>query len=140
MQPAGWNVAIEGGKKTKSGGIFNELPDRFSDPLIIVPVGYAISTLPHATALAWFAALMAVLTAYVRALGHTTGAPDFFVGPMAKQHRMATLTIACALCIPASFGSLDAPILYIALIVVAVGSAITVLRRTVLIVRTLENQ
>ena len=133
-------VAIEGGKKTKSGGVFNELPDRISDPLIIVPVGYAIFSLPYAIPLAWFAALMAVLTAYVRALGHTLGTPDFFVGPMAKQHRMATLSIACALCIPAAFWSLDGPILYIALIVVGLGSAITVVRRAMLIVRTLENQ
>jgi len=133
-------VAIEGGKKTRSGGVFNELPDRISDPLIIVPVGYAIPALPHAPALAWFAALMAVLTAYVRALGRSTGTPDFFIGPMAKQHRMATLTITCALCVPASFWSFDEPILYVALIVLGVGSAITVIRRTVLIVRTLENQ
>ena len=133
-------VAIEGGKKTKSGGIFNELPDRISDPVVIVPVGYAISTMPHAVSLAWFAALMAVLTAYVRALGRTTGTPEFFIGPMAKQHRMATLTIACALCVPGAFWSLDAAILYLALIVVGVGSVVTVARRTVLIVRTLENQ
>ena len=133
-------VAIEGGKKTKSGGVFNELPDRISDPLIIVPAGYAISPLPHAVALAWFAALMAVLTAYVRALGRTMGTPDFFIGPMAKQHRMATLTIACALSMPASFWSLDGLILYTALIVITAGSVITVIRRAVLIVRTLENQ
>ena len=133
-------VAIEGGKKTRSGGVFNELPDRISDPLIIVPLGYAIPGLPHAAALAWFTALMAVLTAYVRALGRTTGTPDFFIGPMAKQHRMATLTVACALCIPGSFWSLDGPILYVALIVVGAGSAVTIVRRTVRIVRTLGNQ
>jgi len=39
-------VAIEGGKKTKSGVIFKYLPDRIADPLIIVPVGYAITGLP----------------------------------------------------------------------------------------------
>jgi phosphatidylglycerophosphate synthase len=133
-------VAIEGGKKTKSGGVFNELPDRISDPLIIVPAGYAISSLPYSLALAWFAALMAVMTAYVRALGRTMGTPDFFSGPMAKQHRMATLTIACALCVPASFWSLDGLILYVALVAIAAGCVITVIRRTMLIVRTLENQ
>ena len=132
-------VAIEGGKKTKSGAIFNDLPDRIADPLIIVPVGYAITTLPYASDLAWLAGLMAVLTAYVRVLGHSAGTIDFFIGPMAKQHRMATLTAACALCIPATFWSLQQYLLYMALIVMALGGAITVIRRTILIIRTLEN-
>jgi phosphatidylglycerophosphate synthase len=132
-------VAIEGGKKTRAGVLFNELPDRIADALIVVPIGYAISPLPHAAELAWFAALMAVLTAYVRALGSSAGTPDFFVGPMAKQHRMATLTVACALCIPASFWSFEGVILYGGLIVVALGSALTVIRRAVLIFRALEG-
>ena len=34
-------VAIEGGFKTKSGEIFNELPDRFADAFIFVGAGYA---------------------------------------------------------------------------------------------------
>jgi len=60
---------------------------------------------------------MAVLTAYVRFLGRSAGHTEYFIGPMAKQHRMATLTVACALCVPASFLSLQHDILYIALIV-----------------------
>ena len=132
-------VAIEGGRKTKSGDIFNDLPDRISDPLIIVPAGYAITTLPYGAGLGWLAAMMAVLTAYVRVLGHSAGTPDFFVGPMAKQHRMATLTVACALCVPGVFWSLQQIILYAALLVIALGGAVTVMRRVVLIVRTLER-
>jgi len=132
-------VAIEGGRKTKSGDIFNDLPDRISDPLIIVPAGYAITTLPYGAGLGWLAAMMAVLTAYVRVLGHSAGTPDFFVGPMAKQHRMATLTVACALCVPGAFWSAQQIILYAALLVIALGGAVTVTRRAVLIVRTLER-
>lgn len=133
-------VAIEGGKKTKSGAIFNDLPDRIADPLIVVPVGYAITTLPYAAELAWFAALMAVLTAYVRVLGHSAGTTDYFIGPMAKQHRMATLTAACALSVPASIWSMQQMVLYIALIFMAFGGAMTVVRRSILIVKTLEAQ
>jgi phosphatidylglycerophosphate synthase len=129
-------VAIEGGKKTRSGDIFNDLPDRISDPLIIVPAGYAITTLPYGAALGW----LAVLTAYVRVLGHSAGTPDFFTGPMAKQHRMATLTVACALGVPAAFWSLQEIILYAALLIIALGSAATVVRRVVLIVHTLEQR
>src|SRR5271166_1036493 len=132
-------VAIEGGKKTRAGDIFNDLPDRISDPLIIVPAGYATASLPHGPALGWLAALIALLTAYVRVLGHSAGTPDFFIGPMAKQHRMATLTAACALCVPASFWSLQQIILYAALLIVALGGAVTVVRRAVLIVGTLER-
>jgi hypothetical protein len=80
-----------------------------------------------------------VLTAYVRVLGHSAGTPDFFVGPMAKQHRMATLTAACAAGIPASFWSLQQIFLYAALLIIALGGAATVVRRVVLIVRTLEH-
>jgi phosphatidylglycerophosphate synthase len=132
-------VAIEGGKKTTSGDIFNDLPDRISDPLIIVPAGYAITTLPYGSDLAWMAALMALLTAYVRVLGHSAGAPEFFAGPMAKQHRMAVLTLACALCVPAIFWGFQQFILYAALMIIALGGAVTVMRRVVLIIHALER-
>ncbi len=32
--------------------------------------------------------MLAVITAYVRSLGAAVGAGQFFLGPMAKQHRM----------------------------------------------------
>ena len=34
-------VAIEGGKSTATGALFNEIPDRLADPLFLVPLGYA---------------------------------------------------------------------------------------------------
>src|SRR5205823_6017891 len=34
-------VAIEGGKSTAIGALLNEVPDRFADSLLLVPVGYA---------------------------------------------------------------------------------------------------
>src|SRR5207237_6015904 len=39
------------------------------------------------------AAILAVLTAYIRLLGGSLGLPQDFRGPMAKQHRMFTLTV-----------------------------------------------
>ena len=49
-------VAVEGGRRTKSGEVFNDLPDRLSDPLILVGAGYA---LPYAWGpqLGWAAGL-----------------------------------------------------------------------------------
>src|SRR5262245_62149877 len=37
-------VAVEGGFKTKSGEVFNELPDRFSDIFIFLAAGYSAPT------------------------------------------------------------------------------------------------
>ena len=34
-------VAIEGGKSTPTGALFNEIPDRLADALFLVPLGYA---------------------------------------------------------------------------------------------------
>src|SRR5439155_1544730 len=69
-------VAIEGGLQSKSGDVFNEVPDRVSDALILLGAGYATAPalgLAWAGALGSAAALLAVLTAYVRALGATVG-------------------------------------------------------------------
>ena len=39
-------VAIEGGRQTKSGEIFNDLPDRIADALIFICAGYAARMRP----------------------------------------------------------------------------------------------
>ena len=85
-------VAMEGGKSTPSGELFNDIPDRVADPLILVCSGYAIAIYPWATELGWLAGLLAVMTAYVRVLATSMRAPTLFTGPMAKQHRMAIMT------------------------------------------------
>jgi len=69
-------VAIEGGKSTATGALFNEIPDRIADPLLLVPLGYAAGY-PW---LGWLMALLAVLTAYVRVLGGGLGQPQDFGG------------------------------------------------------------
>ncbi|EKO3947196.1 CDP-alcohol phosphatidyltransferase family protein [Vibrio fluvialis] len=84
-------VAVEGGKKTPAGELFNDVPDRIADPLFIVAAGFATQSLVGMD-LAWICAILAVLTAYVRVLGVSMNGPADFCGPMAKQHRMALLT------------------------------------------------
>jgi phosphatidylglycerophosphate synthase len=86
-------VAIEGHRQSALGGLYNEVPDRVADSLFIVPLGYAVG-LPW---LGWFGALAAAVTAYIRVLGGSLDLPQDFRGPMAKQHRMAVLTVACVL-------------------------------------------
>jgi phosphatidylglycerophosphate synthase len=132
-------VAVEGKMASKTGDIFNELPDRIADPLIIVPVGYAIIRFyALGPTLGWLAGLLSVMTAYVRVLAGSVGAKQDFVGPMAKPHRMATLTIA--LIIDAIAGSLRFRdyALVLALIAIILGTIITMIRRTHRIAAELE--
>jgi CDP-diacylglycerol--glycerol-3-phosphate 3-phosphatidyltransferase len=74
-------VAIEGGKKSSVGALYNEFPDRIADSLFIVALGYPVGW----PALGWFGALAAALTAYVRVFGGSLGFAQDFRGPMAKQ-------------------------------------------------------
>lgn len=130
-------VAIEGGKQTASGEIFNDFPDRISDPLIIVATGYALPELPAADLLGWLAGMGAVLTAYVRFLGAACGAGQNFMGPMAKQHRMATLSVAYLFA--ALFGAIVSWVVYGALCLIIAGCVVTIYRRLSASVRELET-
>lgn len=92
-------VAVEGGKGSPAGVIFNDAPDRVADVLILVGAGYSGAGEPGVVKifqmlpLGWCAACAALGTAYVRQFGAAlTGVHDFR-GPMAKQHRMAVLTL-----------------------------------------------
>jgi phosphatidylglycerophosphate synthase len=87
-------LAVEGGLKSVTGELFNEIPDRIADALILVPFGYAIGT-SWGIALGWAAAAGAVMTAYIRALGASLTGKHDFCGPMAKPHRMAAVTLGC---------------------------------------------
>ena len=127
-------VAVEGGKGTADGPFWNEFPDRIADILILAGVGYGIGS----PGLGWAAASFAVLTAYVRELGRATGMPSDFSGPMAKQHRMATITAAALLSILEPLWDGHNQVLLAALWLIAVGAALTALRRGKNVVRNLE--
>lgn len=122
-------VAVEGGKSTPSGELFNDIPDRIADPLILIGLGYAATQFPVNATLGWLAAILAVLTAYTRTLAASVGAPIDFSGPMAKQHRMAVTTIACIVVAleQSIFGSRWS--LSIALWLIIFGSLVTTARR-----------
>ena len=78
-------VAVEHGKATPTGELYNEVPDRLADVAILIGAGYADGG--H-VATGYVAAIVALLTVYVRALGGAVGVSQPFVGPMAKQQRM----------------------------------------------------
>jgi phosphatidylglycerophosphate synthase len=128
-------VAMEGGKKSDIGSLYNEFPDRIADSLLIVGLGYAIGY----SALGWFAALAAALTAYVRVFGGSIGLQQRFMGPMAKQHRMAVMTAGLLLnAVEASIYGTHY-VLLIALSIIAIGSAATCVTRTLAMSRQLKD-
>jgi phosphatidylglycerophosphate synthase len=131
-------VAVEGGFKTKSGEIFNEFPDRFSDVFVFLGAGYSNPGNHLMEGMGWAAALLAVITAYVRALGGAAGAKQPFCGPMAKQQRMAILTISCLIDALARGMEWSFHIMTFILPLIIVGCLITILRRTVFVIRDLE--
>jgi phosphatidylglycerophosphate synthase len=118
-------VAIEGRHASATGELFNELPDRLSDVLSIVAAGYAVTWTAWGPELAWSAALAAVLTAYVRALGGSLALPLDFSGPLAKPHRMALLTAACIGSVAELAAGFEGRVLTVALALILVGSLVT---------------
>ncbi|NND89437.1 MAG: CDP-alcohol phosphatidyltransferase family protein [Granulosicoccus sp.] len=81
-------VAIEAGKQSRDGAVWNELPDRAADVIILAGLGFAAGV----SWLGWAVAALAVSTAYVRELGKGIDGVVDFSGPMAKPHRMALVT------------------------------------------------
>jgi phosphatidylglycerophosphate synthase len=83
-------VALASGKASPRGEIVNELPDRISD--VIIFVGVAHSGLCHELGGYW-AAIFALLTAYVGTLGQAVGVQREFSGWMSKPWRMVALHV-----------------------------------------------
>jgi phosphatidylglycerophosphate synthase len=133
-------LAVEEGFKSRLGDIYNDLPDRVADVLILIGAGYALRYLSYGPALGWLAALTAVFTAYVRLLGGSLGVTQSFIGPMAKQHRMFTVTVAALLSAIESLLGMPLRALGIGLGLIAAGSIVTICRRTRLIVSELEGR
>jgi phosphatidylglycerophosphate synthase len=127
-------VAVRCGKASPVGELYNEVPDRVSDAAILVGLGYAAHS--HVI-LGYVATCVAILVAYVRAMGKVAGAHQEFCGPMAKPQRMAVVTLAAVIMaiLPATL-VWGVPIL--ALGIIGVGGAITAARRLVRIAAALR--
>jgi phosphatidylglycerophosphate synthase len=125
-------VAVEHGRGGSAGPIWNELPDRIADVLLLAGAGYGVQAagLVGGAAVGWTAAVLAVLTAYVRELGRGLGRPADFSGPMAKPQRMAALTAACGISVVEPLWRGHGQVLLCGLLAIAAGSLLTVVRRT----------
>lgn len=138
-------VAVEGGRASPTGPVYNEAPDRLADVLILVGAGYSTQVEPgviklfDSLPLGWTCAVLAMGTAYVRLLQGTLTGEQSFIGPMAKQHRMAVLTggtlLAMAEQMLCSSHPADEHVrgIWLALVIIALGSAFTCIRRLRLI-------
>jgi phosphatidylglycerophosphate synthase len=140
-------VAIEGGKASPVGELYNEVPDRVSDAATLIGAGYAAGGNPT---LGYLAACVALFTAYVRAMGKAAGARQEFGGPMAKQQRMFIVTVIAIYggLAPASWQPTWTPstesdfalgIMAAGLLVIIVGGIVTVIRRLHRIAATLRK-
>jgi phosphatidylglycerophosphate synthase len=81
-------VALASGKASWRGEILNDLPDRVSDVLIFAGVAHSGWVNPF---IGYWAAIFALLTAYVGMFGQAVGVQREFSGMMSKPWRMVTL-------------------------------------------------
>jgi phosphatidylglycerophosphate synthase len=135
-------VALASGRASKTGELYNEVPDRISDAAVFIGAGFAWG---GNFTLGYLATILAIFTAYVRAAGKIAGAPNEFCGPMAKQHRMLVITLICLYSAVTprswqiiSFNDSQIGLLTLALALIVIGCVITVMHRLGLIVRALK--
>ena len=137
-------LAVEWNQKSALGPLWNDFPDRPADALILVGCGYAgggsLSGPSWLPILGWLAAALAVMTAYTRVLGVAVGARETFAGPMAKQHRMAVVTLACVSCAPATLWDFAPRVMTIALAIIVIGCVLTMRRRLIFIANDLKTR
>jgi phosphatidylglycerophosphate synthase len=121
-------MAVEGGRRTPDGDLYNEFPDRIADVLVLAALGM-VSDSRSGELLGWACACGALATACVRMHGAGLLGRHDFSGPMAKPQRMALATAAClAMAALDAGGSATNPLPYI-LGAMATGLALTLGRR-----------
>jgi phosphatidylglycerophosphate synthase len=132
-------IAVEGGHQTKMGELYNEIPDRIADVLFLVSAGYASKHAAWGVTLGWSASVLALGTAYIRALGARRGAAQDFCGPVAKQQRMFLLTVGCFLAAAEHIAGWPRQSLFWILGIINLGTLATCIRRTLHLAERLET-
>jgi phosphatidylglycerophosphate synthase len=130
-------VAVASNKASRRGEILNDLPDRISDVIIFVGVAHSGWMNPF---FGYWAAIFAVLTAYVGLFGQALGVQREFGGIMSKPWRMVALHIGAWLTLvlqrqPERFSILD-----LTCLVVIVGCVQTIVVRLKRITAALQDK
>lgn len=130
-------VAVAANKASRRGEILNDLPDRISDIAIFVGVAHSGWMNPF---LGYWAAIFAVLTAYVGLFGQALGGQREFGGMMSKPWRMVAVSIGAWLTLllqrqPERFSILD-----LTCTVVVVGCIQTIVVRLKHITAALQDK
>jgi phosphatidylglycerophosphate synthase len=95
-------VALASGKASWRGEILNDLPDRVSDILIFAGVAHSGWMNPI---VGYWAAIFALLTAYVGLFGQAVGVQREFSGVMSKPWRMVVLHLGAWLALGYSWSN-----------------------------------
>lgn len=90
-------MAVEGGKATPNGDLYNEIPDRLSDVILFSAIGYTCGAGQWGITLGWAAAISSLLTAYIRLHGASLTGKHDFKGVMGKAQRMFWLSVLLAI-------------------------------------------
>ena len=136
-------VAVAAGKASARGEILNDLPDRISDVIIFVGVAHSGLMNPM---IGYWAAIFALLTAYVGLFGQAVGVQREFGGMMSKPWRMVALSLGAwvrfamdrANLVPPQVGNLS--VLDWTCLFVVAGCAQTMFVRLKRIMAALENK
>lgn len=135
-------VAVETGKASRIGELYNEIPDRASDIAMLVGAGFSMGGSPE---LGLAAAILAVFVAYVRAQGKVSGAPQDYCGPMSKPGRILVIVAVCLLgaampqAMKPAIGIRQFSVMNAALAFIIAGSVLTIHRRLKRIVSALRR-
>ena len=136
-------VAVESGKTSSVGELYNEVPDRISDTILLLPLGYVITGFDYSIELAWSGVLLSLFTAYIRALGTSLGKTTY-AGIMAKQRRMALLNVTLILSLCLKYTGIEIlnymNIIYVMLIILNIGCVVTMITRLSIIVKFLKQK
>jgi phosphatidylglycerophosphate synthase len=135
-------VALASRRASKTGELYNEVPDRISDAAVFIGAAFAWG---GNITLGYIGTILAIFTAYIRAAGKIAGAPNEFCGPMAKQHRMLVITLISlySAITPRSwqmitFNDSQIGLMTLGLVVIVIGCVITVIRRVNRIAQALK--
>ena len=130
-------VAVAANKASRRGEILNDLPDRISDIIIFIGVAHSGWMNPL---FGYWAAIFAVLTAYVGLFGQALGGEREFGGIMSKPWRMVALSVGAWLTFFLQRGPERFSILDLTCVIVVIGCIQTIVVRLKRIAAALHNQ